>query len=185
MQCLTYADAEIALPEITVKSSSAITLPVKSAPVRFFADLNHGQEHHSAPLSVGQVSALAGLILNWLGDGENFLWMYGFDSDANSDVYAAFSAFRSTEQRNRPLLEAPVHRFSSTNVSDSARLLALLFLALHASDWDGFALNPHARLYLHFWDTELLFYSDDPAKQEEARGIAAKLGLKVREFPAS
>jgi hypothetical protein len=114
-------------------------------------------------------------------------WGFG----ALAQPYSFIMAVRQNVGETRPLLDAPVHHFPSLSwtwdaleESEEQRresgLLAGLAISTMCFGWDALLVAEKCDDVIEFWEGNILFYSPDTEKLEEARAMLKELGYSPR-----
>jgi hypothetical protein len=142
---------------------------------------------------VGDIAELGSdldFIFRWLPPGAGRLFcICDWGSGALAQPYSFVMAARHGVGEARPLLDAPVHHFPALSwtwdaleESEAQRqesgLLAGLTISTMCFGWDALLVAENSDDVIEFWEGNILFYSPDDKKIEEAKAL-----LKERRYP--
>jgi hypothetical protein len=131
-------------------------------------------------------------IFRWLPpDASRVFFINDWGFGALAQPYAFVTAVRQAIGERRPLLEAPVHHFPAMSWTWDALeeteeqkresgLLAGLAISVMTFGWDAWLAAEGCRDAVEFWEGNILFYSDDDQKLEDARAMLTGFGFPFK-----
>ncbi len=141
---------------------------------------------------VGSLGSDLDSIFRWLPPKTGRLFCVGdWGFGALAQPYSFVMAARQSVGETRPLLDAPVHQFPSLSWTWDALeesqeerretgLLAGLAISTMCFGWDALLVAEGCLDVIEFWEGNILFYSREAEKLEEARALLRELQYSPR-----
>jgi hypothetical protein len=143
----------------------------------------------------GKIAVLGAFLDNifrWLPpDTSRILFIRDWGFGALAQPYPFVIAAREGIGERRTLLEAPVHYFPALSwtwdaleETDEQRresgLLSGLVIPMMTFGWDGWLAAENCEDAIEFWEGNILFYSADERKLEDARVLLTNFGFPLK-----
>lgn len=183
MRCLAVDESRkiLSSTSMTVGESGRVTLGKASNRVEARP---HGD--------IASLGSCLDSIFRWLPPDTSRLFCindWGFG--ALAQPYSFVAVARQGIGEHRPLLEAPIHYFPSLSwtwdaleeTEDQKResgILAGLAISVMSFGWDAWLAAEGSDDAIEFWEGNILFYSPDDEKLEDARSMLGNMGFPLK-----